>query len=147
MIELVNNTGSIFETNLLQEILATLLPECKNSQNLELLITDDAKIRELNKTYRGVDTSTDVLSFPMNPDDIHASLGSIVICEEHLRNAAKTFGHSNQEEFTLLFIHGLLHLLGYDHEIDDGQMRSKEAQIIKQFNLPQSLILRNEDKI
>ena len=146
MIELVNNTGSIFETNLLQDILSTLLPEHKSSKNLELVITDDSNIKVLNKTHRNIDASTDVLSFPMNTDHIHASLGSIVISQDHVRNAAQVLGHTDQEEFTLLFIHGLLHLLGYDHETDDGQMRSKEAQIIKQFNLPQSLILRNEDK-
>jgi len=53
-------------------------------------------------------------------------------------------GHSYNDEVTLLFIHGLLHLLGFDHEVDNGQMREEERKLIEYFSLPKSLILRSE---
>ena len=56
---------------------------------------------------------------------------------------AKEYGHTFNEEFSLLFIHGILHLLGYDHEVDNGEHRAKEEELIKEFNLPDSLIIRN----
>ena len=71
-------------------------------------------------------------------------LGSIVISIDTAKKEAEEFGHSIEDEIKLLFIHGLLHLLGYDHEIDNGEMRAKEAEIIEKFNLPKSLIVRNE---
>ncbi|MEO1923813.1 MAG: rRNA maturation RNase YbeY, partial [Nautiliaceae bacterium] len=84
---------------------------------------------------------TDVLSFPL--ENIPGMpLGSIVISIDTAKKGAKEFGHSIENEIKLLFIHGLLHLLGYDHEIDNGEMRAKEEEIIKKFNLPQSLIIR-----
>ncbi|MEO1938129.1 MAG: rRNA maturation RNase YbeY, partial [Sulfurimonas sp.] len=73
-----------------------------------------------------------------------APLGSIVISYDFVKEKAAEFGHSQDDEFTLLFIHGLLHILGYDHEIDSGEMRQKEEEIIKNFNLPKSLIVRTE---
>ena len=62
---------------------------------------------------------------------------------EYVEQKAKEYNHSINDEFTLLFIHGLLHLLGFDHEVDEGEHRSKEEELIKQFNLPNSLIVRN----
>ena len=73
-----------------------------------------------------------------------APLGSIVISYEYVQNIAQKLQHSEQEEFTLLFIHGLLHILGFDHEVDNGEMREKESAIITNYNLPKSLIVRTE---
>ena len=70
-------------------------------------------------------------------------LGSIVISVDYVEEKAKEYGHTFNEEFNLLFIHGLLHLLGFDHEIDNGEHRAKEEELIKSFNLPDSLIVRN----
>ncbi len=86
---------------------------------------------------------TDVLSFPLEFDMPNMPLGSIVISNEFVQEKAKEYNHSIQDEFTLLFIHGLLHLLGYDHEIDNGEHRLKEEELIKKYNLPNSLIVRN----
>jgi probable rRNA maturation factor len=72
-------------------------------------------------------------------------LGSIVICSEYVVQKAKEFGHTDDDEFALLFIHGVLHLLGYDHEVDNGEMRQEEARLIQKFHLPESLIIRNEE--
>ena len=71
-------------------------------------------------------------------------LGSIVINAKSVFAEAKRLGHSEEAEFALLFLHGLLHLLGYNHEIDSGEMREKEKELIAEFKLPKSLIIRNE---
>ena len=83
-----------------------------------------------------------ILSFPIEPFP-HAPLGSIIINEKMVKDVALELKHSENEEFALLFIHGLLHLLGFDHEEDSGQMREKESELIIEFNLPKSLILRS----
>ena len=97
----------------------------------------------MNKQHRAIDASTDVLSFPYE-DMPMAPLGSIVISLDHVQKAAQELQHSNEDEFTLLFIHGLLHLLGFDHEVDNGEMREEELQIIQKFKLPKSLIIRTQ---
>jgi len=111
--------------------------------DFELIVTDDEEIRELNRRYRGIDKPTDVLSFPLAPAP-GAPLGSVVISADRAREVAQRLGHSPEDEFLLLFIHGLLHLLGYDHECDSGQMRQKERELIERFGLPESLIIRSE---
>lgn len=111
------------------------------SKEVELLIIDASNMHELNREHRGVDKTTDVLSFPI-ADFPHAPLGSIVINYELASQKALEFGHTCEEEITLLFIHGLLHLLGYDHEVDKGEMREKEEALIHHYHLPQSLIVR-----
>jgi probable rRNA maturation factor len=100
-------------------------------------------MRELNKIYRNKDKATDVLSFPLE-DMPGMPLGSIVISIDTAKKVANELGHSIEGEIKLLFIHGLLHLLGYDHETDNGEMREKEKEIIEKFNLPKSLIIRND---
>jgi probable rRNA maturation factor len=135
MIEFENRSNYEFDETLLEEIYSYL-----TNKNVELILTDNKEIQELNKTYRQKDMPTDVLSFPIN-DNFH--LGSIVISVDKAKEIANKLGHSVEDEIKLLFIHGLLHLLGYDHEVDNGEMREKEAEVIKKFNLPDSLIVRN----
>ena len=84
-----------------------------------------------------------MLSFPLDGTK-KDPLGSIIISIDYVYKASKELGHLAQDEFVLLFIHGLLHLLGYDHEVDNGEMRKEEEKLIKMFNLPKSLIVRNE---
>ena len=138
MILLDNQTNIDIDLKELEQI-ANFLNVTKD---IELLIVDNNTIKELNKEYRGKDKPTDVLSFPLNNLDF-MPLGSIVISSDFAKDAALKFNHSLKDEITLLFIHGLLHLLGYDHETDSGQMRQKEEFLIKEFNLPNSLIVRN----
>lgn len=111
-------------------------------KEVELVIIDGKSMHELNLEHRGMDKTTDVLSFPVD-DFPHAPLGSIVINYELAAQKAQELGHSIEEETTLLFIHGMLHLLGYDHEVDNGEHREKEEELIKKYNLPKSLIVRN----
>ena len=138
MIELDNETPLNVEIDLLQKIADKF-----TQKDIELIVCSDSYIQELNKEHRGIDKATDVLSFPYD-DMPMAPLGSIVISYNHVEKKVLELGHGLQEEFTLLFIHGLLHLLGYDHEVDNGEMREKERELIDSFSLPKSLIIRTE---
>lgn len=87
---------------------------------VSLTLTDDAGIHELNLAWRGVDRATDVLSFPQfeaaEEIPFGATLGDVVISLPHMAAQARELGHSQRRELCFLFVHGLLHLLGYDHE-------------------------------
>ena len=138
MIDLDN--GTQFEIDILSlEKIANSLTQ----KDIELLVVKNDEIKELNKEHRNIDKATDVLSFPMDFEMPHMPLGSIVISTDFVEEKAKEYGHEFNEEFSLLFIHGLLHLLGYYHEVDNGEHRNKEEELIKEFNLPDSLIIRN----
>jgi len=114
--------------------------EFYTKKDLELIVVGKKKMKKLNLEFRGKDRATDVLSFPLAKTP-NSPLGSIVICKKFVKNGAKKFAHSIDEEFILLFIHGFLHLLGFDHEKNE-KMRKEEKKIIKKFNLPKSLIVR-----
>jgi probable rRNA maturation factor len=111
-------------------------------KDIELIITNNIEIKAINKKHRDIDKDTDVLSFPYEEMPM-SPLGSIVISAWHVQTMAKELGHSELDELSLLFIHGLLHLIGFNHETDSGEMREEEARVIKKFNLPKSLIIRN----
>lgn len=138
MIELDNQVNLDIDIALIEEISNSL-----TSKDIELIITNNESIRELNKEHRNKDKATDVLSFPLEFDMPNIPLGSIVISKDFVEDKAKEYNHSIQNEFTLLFIHGLLHLLGYDHEVDNGEHRQKEEELITTYKLPDSLIIRN----
>jgi len=110
-------------------------------KDIELLIINSEDMREINLEQRQIDKTTDVLSFPLE-DFPHFPLGSIVINSDLAKMKAEELEHKTTDEITLLFIHGFLHLLGYDHECDNGEMRKEEKKIIKKYNLPKSLIVR-----
>jgi probable rRNA maturation factor len=138
MIDLENNTDFEIDISSLEKIANTL-----TKKDIELLVVRNDEIQVLNKEHRNIDKATDVLSFPMDFDFDNMPLGSIVISTDFVQEKSKEYGHSFNEEFSLLFIHGILHLLGFDHEVDNGEHRTKEEELIKQFNLPDSLIVRN----
>jgi len=123
--------------------LATInkISDTLTDKDIDLLITNDMMMKEINTEYRNINTSTDVLSFPFE-DVPMGPLGSLVISADYVKKLAVELGHSKEDEFCLLFIHGLLHLLGYDHEVDNGEMRHKERELIEAFKLPSSLIIR-----
>lgn len=183
--------------------------------SVELIFVRGKEMRQLNAQTRGIDKTTDVLSFPLDPaafagfgedfseensanensgdknpyaansasentgaansasknsntinsensegespndknlknenfdggNFIPALLGSVVINLDLVELKAAQLGHGRDDETALLFTHGLLHVLGYDHESDEGQMRAKECEIIEKFRLPKSLIVRTE---
>ena len=140
MITLDNTTDFIPDTSRLKATLQRL-----SDRELELVLCTDEEISELNRLHRGIDRPTDVLSFPLEGDLPGLPLGSLVISVDRVRAKADELGHTPQEELELLFIHGLLHLLGYDHETDRGEMRAKEAELIRELGLPESLIVRTEE--
>lgn len=109
---------------------------------IELVLVNNDQMREINLTKRGIDKTTDVLSFPLEYVP-HFPLGSVVINLDLVSQKAAEFGHCNDDEIALLFIHGVLHILGFDHETDSGEMRQKEVELIKKFSLPPSLIIRS----
>ncbi|CAA6811511.1 MAG: Metal-dependent hydrolase YbeY, involved in rRNA and/or ribosome maturation and assembly [uncultured Campylobacterales bacterium] len=135
MIEIDNLTDFEIEVEFLEKISNYFA----NSKDIELIVCNSEYIKDLNKKHRKKDKSTDVLSFGIQDFLV---LGSIVINIDEVKSKASFYKHSFYNEFCLLFIHGLLHLLGYDHEKDFGEMRNKEEEIIKHFDLPTSLIVR-----
>lgn len=139
MIEIENETDLFVDELQLKKIASSL-----TKRDIELIITTNSEIQEINKAHRGIDKSTDVLSFPYE-ETYMSPLGSIVISCDYVREKALELGHTNEDETALLFIHGLLHLLGYDHEVDNGQMRDEEVRLITKFNLPKSLIVRTNE--
>ncbi|MCV3403007.1 rRNA maturation RNase YbeY [Campylobacter sp. IFREMER_LSEM_CL2090] len=116
-----------------------------SDQNVELVLVDERVMREINFSQRGIDKTTDVLSFPLM-QNCENLLGSIVINLDEVSKKAMEYKHSNEEEMALLFIHAMLHLQGYDHEVDQGQMRQKEQEWIEYFKLPKSLIVRVQEE-
>ncbi len=113
---------------------------------LSLVITDDKTVHKLNRTYRGVDRTTDVLAFalqenkpdsefPLPPDGV-LHLGEVIISFPQAMRQAKEHHHSLEEELKLLVVHGVLHLLGYDDEQPEKEkeMRAKEAQILAKIS-------------
>jgi probable rRNA maturation factor len=145
MIDLDNQTTLPVDIDALEKIAESL-----STNDVELVITDDTTMRELNAEYRDKDSITDVLSFPLESPFTEQSvfdipLGSIIIAESFVKAKAEEHGHSIQDELSLLFIHGMLHLLGFDHETDDGEMREREKELIEAFDLPKSLIVRTDE--
>ncbi len=138
---LENETDFDINENLLEKL--NLIAKDFTNKDIEVLLTDNKKIRQINKEYRNIDKETDVISFPFE-DIPHSPLGSVVISVQKAKEEANRLNHSVEDEITLLFIHALLHLLGFDHEKDSGEMREKEKEIIDRYNLPKSLIIRSE---
>ncbi len=139
MIDVTNTTKHSINTANLQMIADEI-----SKRDIELILCDDKYIHSLNIDFRGKDSATDVLSFPLDGDRDSEPLGSIVISVDKVAAKAKELNHTQENELTLLFMHGLLHLMGFDHETDDGEMRAEEKRLIRKFKLPESLIIRTE---
>jgi probable rRNA maturation factor len=114
--------------------------------SVSIAIVSDARLRALNARYRRVDHETDVLSFPAGTSLPGAGttgfLGDIVIARGVASRQARAAGHSDLTELKMLALHGLLHLLGYDHEADEGRMRRAEQRLRRKGGLRQGLIER-----
>ena len=126
--------------------LARFLSEAQAAARLKdevtVLLTTDAAIRKLNRRFRGKNKATDVLSFPAEGLSAAGMAGDLAIgVTTALRQAAEQ-GHSLSTEIEVLILHGLLHLAGYDHQADDGQMARRERLLRARLGLPQGLIER-----
>jgi probable rRNA maturation factor len=118
-----------------------LIDKVAGSRPFECLITDDRELRRLNRDFLGHDYPTDVLSFPSGSEKGMA--GAIAISSERATEQAAEFGHTLGEEVKILMLHGVLHLLGMDHEKKDrGAMARAEKRWRKHFGLPASLTER-----
>jgi probable rRNA maturation factor len=115
---------------------------------VSVLLTTDAAIRRLNRQFRGIDKSTDVLSFPAYAlvQDKEKYAGDLAISVPTARRQGSACGHPLSTELKVLILHGLLHLAGYDHESDTGQMARRERRLRAQLGLPQGLIERAESE-
>lgn len=133
--------GKVKEDRLRRVIAQALELEGRSGGELTILITGDEQIQELNKRYRGVNAPTDVLSFSVvgareafvTPPEASPYLGDIVVSYPRAVEQAQEYGHSVEEEMDLLAVHGLLHLLGYDHETEAKRraMWAKQEHILK----------------
>jgi probable rRNA maturation factor len=125
------------ETSFIREVVtaALRLEGQQRPRDVSVALVDDAYIRVLNNEYRGVDSPTDVLAFPMESDNSghgEPALGDIVISLERARDQARQFKHPIRHEVALLAVHGLLHLMGYEDDTDAGAslMWSKQKQLL-----------------
>ncbi|HHY83031.1 MAG TPA: rRNA maturation RNase YbeY [Clostridiales bacterium] len=159
-----NHQDIVSDIDELQEFFETVLKKTLEHVNADidaevsLMLTNNEEIRTLNREYRQKDTATDVLSFPLidldpvNQEDWHAALhdnampdtgevvlGDIVISVEKAREQAAEYGHGLKRELGFLMVHGLLHLLGYDHEKNlenEDIMNQLQETILQELNLP-----------
>ncbi len=131
---------------------------CPFEAEISLTLTDEEEIREINREYRGIDSPTDVLSFPLipfeepaefgaikkgdpeyfNPESGCLMLGDIVLCRERILKQAEDYGHSVKREAAFLIVHSMLHLLGFDHmeEADALSMQNEEKRIMGILEIP-----------
>jgi probable rRNA maturation factor len=109
---------------------------------VDVLLSDDPTLRQLNKNFRNKDKPTDVLSFPAPTNFASKHAGDLAISLETAARQAATHGHPLPEEIKILILHGLLHLSGEDHETDNGEMAAREATLRRELHLPATLIER-----
>ncbi len=114
--------------------------------SVDVTIVDDEKIKQMNNDYRGIDKSTDVLSFPLGENGVYETdystglkmLGDIVISIDHALYQAELYGHGTEREIAFLCVHSMLHLLGYDHvnnEEEEKDMRHRQTEILESMGL------------
>lgn len=144
-LEVFNETEEDLEKDL-EELKIFLNNVCKDEKlengEFNVIIVDKKKIQELNKEYRNIDKVTDVISFALEDDEIvklddYRMLGDIYICIERAREQAIEYGHSFKRELSFLAIHGLLHLLGYDHltKEEEEVMFSKQEEVLSKYEI------------
>src|SRR5271157_5481391 len=130
--------------------LARFLARARSAAGLKrkvnVLLTSSSEMKTLNRRFRGKDKPTDVLSFPAEPDAQNQFAGEIAISAEIATKNARALGHSPADEVKILVLHGVLHLRGYDHECDNGEMARREKQLRAKLHLPLGLIERTRPR-
>ncbi len=146
MVEIYYDDGiqKIKEDEILETVVKTVLnmEGIKKNVNVYITLTDNANIQVINAEHRNIDKPTDVLSFPMfereeidglkEEDEQEDILGDIIVSLEKVKEQADEYGHSFKRELAYLVTHGMLHLLGYDHMIEEEKvvMRKREEEIL-----------------
>ena len=131
----------------LQQFAQKLQREVSKGRRFDCLVTGDAELQRLNREFRGKDEPTDVLSFPIVTELPPArrsrpELGDLAISLARARRQAREFGHTTELEIRVLMLHGVLHLMGMDHESDGGEMLRAEKRWRTRLGLPNGLIER-----
>lgn len=135
---------NLAEEKLIEKVVSTVLEmeQIKKKLDVYITLTNNENIRKINAEHRQIDKATDVLSFPMFDrseidslkidDEMEDILGDIIVSVEKVREQAEEYGHSFERELAYLVTHGMLHLLGYDHMIDEEKvvMRKREEEIL-----------------
>jgi probable rRNA maturation factor len=150
MIEINNLTTNQIDEDFIKEVSQKVLTGEKKEGNVSIAFIGQGRMRKLNKKYRGKNRVTDVLAFPEKklPQEPYSQelqkikgLGEIVICLREVKKSAKRFGVTFEKELARVLIHGILHLLGYDHEKSDAKAKKMEekeekylSQIVKLLN-------------
>ncbi len=109
---------------------------------VSVLLAGDATLQRLNRGFRGKNKATDVLSFPAPPEMAAVTAGDLAVSLETAARQARKQGHSLRDEVRILLLHGLLHLAGFDHETDAGEMAAREAELRRRLRLKRGLIAR-----
>ena len=136
--DIIDEFGFKEDYSYLNEVIEhTLEVENVTKEVLSIIFIDDEQMHEMNKTYRGIDRTTDVLSFALEDNQTIElpirELGDIFISIPKMKEQAKEYGHSEKRELSFLVVHGLLHLLGYDHTISEEEEK-------KQFGLQDKIL-------
>lgn len=139
--EILNESKIDVEYDYLRKIIDKALEMEKVSSSMfSIVFIDDEKMHEMNKLYRGIDRSTDVLSFAFEDNEKIEynvrQLGEIFVSIPKMKEQAKEYGHSEKRELAFLVIHGLLHLLGYDHtlgELEEKEMFERQELVLNEF--------------
>ena len=126
----------------LTEFVTQACRAAKLKGSVSVLLTTSREMRSLNSRFRGKKKATDVLSFPSALDNGFA--GDIAVSLDIAARNAQSLGHSVGQEVQILVLHGILHLAGYDHARDQGEMAERERQLRRRFKLPTGLIEREE---
>ena len=139
--KIIDEYGCDFDYSYLNKIIdKTLEMENVLSSNFAIVFIDDEKMHELNKNYRGIDRTTDVLSFAFEDNNKICynirQLGEIYVSIPKMISQAREYGHSEKRELAFLVVHGLLHLLGYDHTLgieEEKEMFEKQELVLNEF--------------
>ena len=142
-ITITNETDEYVDEALLNKVADyAMKSEDVNNGVVNIIIVDNKKIREINKEYRKIDKETDVISFALEDDDTFIELpirvlGDIYISIDKVKVQASEYGHSEKREICFLVVHGILHLLGYDHmnASDEKVMFSKQEKILDELDI------------
>ena len=141
MLDIVNLQRKVpLKSATFREFVQSLIPAVDEAEGKTFTVAfvSDDRMKQLNSLFRGKEATTDVLSFPRQPDefDPHKNeLGDIVISAEQARKQCSESGLSLDEEVKQLILHGLLHLCGYDHETDGGEMNARELVLRKKLSI------------
>lgn len=142
-IEIINETNEKIDINDLNNVIEYALKhENVNNAIMNVIIIDNEKIHKINKEYRGIDRPTDVISFALEDDKTFVNtdfrvLGDIYISIDKVHEQATIYGHSFRRELSFLTVHGVLHLLGYDHmeKSDEVIMFGKQEEILNELGI------------